>query len=197
MCIFVVVTPNDDSCPKPGNLITTSSDGYISSVVTMETGCGTREKPWKVIVKPGQRINISLYDFGATSGVGENEVAVSRPVTQCRVYAVIRERTVHRIRNITVCGTMSRERNIYISLTNTIEIGLLVSSPKEKESPFFLIRYEGKLNEAISMAKVRSSLFATSGTKYPIVERVAFNISLIDFNHSFRLKSSNGRDVSN
>ena len=149
--------PPEQTCSRGSSgLVTSAPSGYLSSVVSTTTGCGRRDTPWKLTVRPGQRINISLYDFSAVMAAtspGENEVAGAgagagggtRALTQCRVYAVIRERTVHRMRNITVCGTKSRERNVYISLTNTVEIGLIVANARDKEKalPFFLVKYEG------------------------------------------------------
>lgn len=145
-----MVTPREKACSKSSHLVTNASNGYLSSVVTLETGCGSRDTPWRIQVKPGQTINISLFDFGSEGASGENDVAVvPRPLTQCHVYAMIRERTVHRMRNITVCGTKSRERNVYLSLTNSVEIGLVVTGGKDREKvrnpPFFLIKYEGGL----------------------------------------------------
>jgi len=37
--------------------------GYLAGVWAAETGCGTVDAPWKVRVEPGQRINVTLYDF--------------------------------------------------------------------------------------------------------------------------------------
>ena len=40
------------------------AEGYIANVVTEGTGYGTSFCPWKIKLAPGQRINITLYDFG-------------------------------------------------------------------------------------------------------------------------------------
>ena len=39
------------------------SPGYISSAVTDDTGLGTAYCPWRLTTKPGQRLNLTLYDF--------------------------------------------------------------------------------------------------------------------------------------
>ncbi len=39
-------------------------EGYIANVVTEDTGYGTSYCPWKIKVNKGQRINITLQDFG-------------------------------------------------------------------------------------------------------------------------------------
>jgi hypothetical protein len=52
--------------------------GYISSLVTQETKCGSFDSPWWIAVKPGQTLQITLLDF--------EEMAT----TPCTVYAVIK-----------------------------------------------------------------------------------------------------------
>ena len=41
--------------------------GYLSGVWAAETGCGTVDAPWHVRVQPGQRINVTLFDFAVPS----------------------------------------------------------------------------------------------------------------------------------
>jgi len=46
-----------------------SSVGHIASLATQETGwCGTDSSPWLIEAQPGQRINITMLDFGLQSG---------------------------------------------------------------------------------------------------------------------------------
>ncbi len=51
--------------------------GYISSVVTTESGFGSEACPWVIRVDSGQRINITLLDFtlATTKANGYNEVS--------------------------------------------------------------------------------------------------------------------------
>lgn len=37
--------------------------GYISNVVSAEQGVGTADCPWRVQVRPGQRINFTVLNF--------------------------------------------------------------------------------------------------------------------------------------
>ena len=37
--------------------------GYLASVVTDETGCGSVDSPWLLRTAPGQTIRLSLFDF--------------------------------------------------------------------------------------------------------------------------------------
>ena len=137
-CLLSVAVPAEERCHLKKQRTLESQSGFLASLVTQETGCGTSNLPWRVVVKPGQRINISLFDFGM------GDIKYSSPVVnQCKVYAVIRERMVNRIRNITVCGALSRERNVYLSMTNSLEIGLVTGELTET-SPMYLIGYRGE-----------------------------------------------------
>jgi len=41
--------------------------GYLSNYVTELTGCGSIDSPWRVRALPGQRVNLTLIDFGISS----------------------------------------------------------------------------------------------------------------------------------
>ena len=61
-----------EACAKVVPTVSVSTAGYISSHVTYSTGCGSIERPWVLRADPGQRINVTLLDFGfkAPSGRG-------------------------------------------------------------------------------------------------------------------------------
>jgi len=65
----VVVTRRKNECQDPGPLEVeaVSSGGYLASVMTEETGCGSPESPWLLRAPAGQRIQLRLIDFNATS----------------------------------------------------------------------------------------------------------------------------------
>jgi len=68
-CGVVVVARRKNDCNGPGPLEVeaASSGGYLASVVTEETGCGSHESPWLLRAPDGQRIQLRLLDFNATS----------------------------------------------------------------------------------------------------------------------------------
>ena len=51
-------------CRGMGPVTLRSPRGVLGSVTTEETGCGNTENPWVIQLQPGQRINITLMDFG-------------------------------------------------------------------------------------------------------------------------------------
>ncbi len=146
--------------------------GYIASVFTEETGCGSHQSPWIIVGRPGQKINITLYDFGlssvmnmsSSSGIsskstnrkhnGErasshsshlgksqhNQESVHYPV-YCQQYAKIEEKSIQR--STIVCGGDRREKNIYISLTNEVEIQIMNRKAMGRPQ-YFMLRYKGR-----------------------------------------------------
>ena len=59
-----VVESQKKSCFGANKIqIHVSEGGYLASVVTEETGLGKQACPWVLVAKPGQRLNITLWDF--------------------------------------------------------------------------------------------------------------------------------------
>ena len=139
--IFPVLYGHNDACNAKSKTQTISASGYISSHVTTETGCGSVDKPWQLKVGSGQRINITLFDFSfATSG--RNSAGDQTHV--CTVYAIVKE-TVSGGQTRTVCGGKYREANVYLSLTNSLEIRVIGKRQKDDDDNVsFMLRYEGE-----------------------------------------------------
>ena len=75
LMLNLVLDPGRDSCQGMDYARVTSSSGLLASVVTMESGCGSAETPWLLSVPKGQRINLTLYDFGrAPSSLNDTTV---------------------------------------------------------------------------------------------------------------------------
>ena len=76
---FSVETGGGEMChaDKQPPTIPLKSRGYLSSVVTDETGVGNPHCPWQLSVPRGQRINLTLHNFfdswGATDNAGGSE----------------------------------------------------------------------------------------------------------------------------
>lgn len=132
-------TPSRRCHQRPGPLpVSSQPSGYLTSHVTEATGCGTSLTPWVIEMESGQTVRVELFDF--------NVLDLSRQLSvdhQCPVYAVLREVLATGVRNLTVCGGMSRERHVYTSVTNRLEIAFTVSADKSSSS--FMLRYEGNL----------------------------------------------------
>lgn len=88
--------------------------------------------PWILRVQRGQKINITLLDYGSL----EHDKR-----TLCRKYATVNE--VSRESRTIVCGGDIRVKNVYQSTSHEIELYLTPSDHQVKNH--FLLRYEGKL----------------------------------------------------
>ena len=90
--VVAVVSPDVKQCRQraPVSVVDTvklgqrgQSDvvsGYLSNYVTELTGCGNIDSPWRVRALPGQRINLTLLDFGVGSlSVASSSSAVAAP----------------------------------------------------------------------------------------------------------------------
>ncbi len=64
-------------------------EGYIASTTTEKTGCGNIDTPWLITAEPGQRINITLWDFDVVSQVVTSRGPGGLP-SPCHVYAIIK-----------------------------------------------------------------------------------------------------------
>ena len=143
VCLFPVVSPNRTRC-HGGIQAPQVPSGILSSDITQRTGCGSPNAPWQIKVLPGQRVNLTLFDFGRvpndTTSPGVNQVNRN---SHCHVYAIVKEKKKTKSR--TICGAAAsetRERNIFVSEGNEIEVRL-VTSQRTKDGGQFLVKYEG------------------------------------------------------
>ena len=125
--------------------------GYIASVVTEETGCGSQQNPWVITAQAGQKINITLFDFGISGNfntssnpgaitAGNSNKRTNYPV-YCQQYARIEEKDV--ARSTIVCGGERREKNVYISVTNEVEVHVM-NRRTIGQQHYFILKYNGK-----------------------------------------------------
>ena len=117
------------------------SGGVLSSDVAKQTGCGSTTSPWLIKALPGQRINLTLLDFGAVQNEESPlDSSGQRSMDHCQVYGIIRETLNGKASAI--CGGIIRERNVYVSEGNELEVRIM-TSPAEQGAQF-LIKYQSK-----------------------------------------------------
>jgi len=133
LSLFSTVQTARDFCiyPRP-TPVSSSTSGFLSSLVTELTGCGSVLTPWSVVVRPGQTIRLTLYDFAVARQRGTASGSAG-DAGSCPAYAVLREpASSSRVasgssragRNVTVCGGVARRSVVYVSVSNKIHIGL-------------------------------------------------------------------------
>lgn len=113
--------------------------GWLSSDIINTGESGHDTCPWRILASPGQKVNLTLFDFSIWQH--KQDVNNTRGWTMCQRYATISERGG--IRETPICGGDNRIRNIYISASNFVEIQLMNSEGPEHQI-YFLIKYESK-----------------------------------------------------
>lgn len=155
----VVQNPLEDDCLSTTTSgvypihILDSPGGFIANSVTESTGCGSLTYPWAIEAGQGQRIHLTLFDFN---------VASVRPVSylqpRCPLYAVVKERLKSaETRKFEVCGGLAREKSVYTSQTNRLEIGI-AKTDDPITGPFFLFKYEGRTLYNICKQQIHCAL---------------------------------------
>ena len=138
--MITVARARSSVCQSAKYVKLTSSAAYLSSRVTQETGCGTTLCPWVIEVLPGQKVNITLLDFGWQSRSGTDSSVDSLQI--CQKYAEIRE--MSKTKSVTVCGSARRESHIFTSTTHELEVYLSPKASLDGHTNHFLIKYEGR-----------------------------------------------------
>ena len=132
-------------CRMSKEITITDSHGFISSQSAYLEGLGTHRCPYVISAQPGQRINITLWDFGSPSSletVGDLNSVPRAPF--CHKYAQITEATA--ISPGTVCSGNRRTKNVFLSETNRAEVRINTGNgnTEEENNAHFLLEYNGK-----------------------------------------------------
>lgn len=114
------------------------SEGMISSISAYNNRRGSRICPWIIEADPGQKINVSIMDFGLFENDGPSMGGNS---VVCHKYAMLIDGGGTQPPK-TVCSSYPRERNAYISHTNILEIRF-VDVQGSDTPPNFLLKYSG------------------------------------------------------
>ena len=125
-----------------------STSGYISSSLRGS------QCPWSIRALPGQRLNITLFDFSIFKPASPGEPIGSRGTSLvpshsnnmqslCKRYATIQEHSQRR--ETPICGGLNRVRSVFLSDGHKINVRVINRSRAvvagDVESRFFL-RYE-------------------------------------------------------
>ena len=180
VCTAGVVQTARDFCiyPRP-TPVSSPTSGFLSSLVTELTGCGSVLTPWSVVVRPGQTVRLTLYDFAvarqrraADVGSSSSSSAAAAAATgdgagstrTCPAYAVLREpgstgRSPRAGRNVTVCGGVARRSVVYVSVGNKVDVGL-ERADHVVYGAHYLIEYQGTIvARRTTVHFIRASLF--------------------------------------
>lgn len=161
--MFVVID-EDRSCSVAavvGSLVYAPSSHRLqqNNQPTPGARCGSKLNPWIVEAQTGQKINISLLDFGLqqlprdaaeVSDQAAATDAVVRQTNDCTFhygYILDKAATATNDRNITICATSSgltRDRFVYQSKGSAVEIVLNPMQSDQGSNQYkFLLGFEG------------------------------------------------------
>ena len=90
-----VLDVGDIDCRRNGPVILRQPHQLIGSITTEETGCGNTENPWMIELKPGQKINITMMDYGlgADNLTTNSLIQVSKHVVDLGPRSYLRSRS--------------------------------------------------------------------------------------------------------
>lgn len=131
-CQKVENRTSSNSCRFLGDLVVGGHSGSLASIVTTEQEFGSSRCPWLITMPRGQKVKLDLLDFGVVHRMSDSGVV-------CHVYARLQEPTLATA--TTVCGSRTRERSVYISETNQVEVAVM-NFRFNDEQVYFLINYE-------------------------------------------------------
>ncbi len=124
------MVPNRRCSPGSSPTLLTSP-GTLSSSVTDETNCGSPQSPWVIEGAPGQRIDLSVVNFGWTAPSNNQSTGGA-----CQLFGHIIERSLNIKRSL--CGGSTRESHLYTSMSNVIEIHVLPVMMRQMKANFHL-----------------------------------------------------------
>lgn len=135
-------------CRNYTEIIPSSRLGYIGSIVSEESACGTRNCPFVLRAKTGQRFNLTLYDFAVPNNKRSTSFHSSSDKI-CYKYADISEiikskdKKVQKeiIKEKPVCRGNIRMSHIFSSLTHEVKIEISGVSHSRVRG-HFMIKYE-------------------------------------------------------
>ena len=131
-----VESPTRRDCYGSKYMRLSKSHGYIASITTEDTSCGSTETPWLVEAKPGQTINFTLHDF-ALQGKNSSTSAVG---PHCHVYAIFKES--HARRSSSVCGGRHRVSHAYSSTSNEVQVRIL--GARSSKPKYFMLEWKSE-----------------------------------------------------
>src|SRR6218665_1714130 len=137
-----VVTASELLCSLTSSALRlTAPSGYISNIFTEETELGTVKCPWLIQAGKGQRINVTLLDFGTASVTGGGAGDLPEAGKTCQAYAIISERQSSR--SVTVCSGTERQRHVFLSEQEQLEVRVQHGMNRNRTRNF-LLKYECK-----------------------------------------------------
>lgn len=140
--MFAVAVGDAESCTQHGHVTLKSQTGYLSSLMTEETGYGTGGCPWRIKAHPGQKVELSVMDFNMLGHLQ----AIDDPYHEdhsewCPMSLAVVDESGPK--NIDLCNGGQRQRHVYTSAGNQLLAHFVIHEPRQPHY-YFLIYFKGK-----------------------------------------------------
>ena len=139
---IVVAIGTPEACREYGHVTLKSHTGYLSTLMTEETGYGMDGCPWRIKAHPGQNVELSVMDFNLLAHFQtEDDPYREEYLGWCPVSIVIEENGV--TRDITLCNEGQRHKHLYSSASNQVFVHFALHQ-QQKPHYYYLIKFKGK-----------------------------------------------------
>ena len=139
--VSVLVPPKPCQEQRDKWIITDIETGLISNTVAIETKCATESLPLEIRGLPGQRINVTFFDFNTPFQSPQSMQYDSNSHTQCDEFANLVDHFAKK--KTKLCPSTERMRHAYTSTNETLQV-FFKKMPSSKRNRRFLIQFEGK-----------------------------------------------------
>ena len=141
LCV-VVESVSREHCDIYDEMNITSLHGFIANSITSDIPeCIGASHPWVIIAQPGQRVNLTLYDFAVEDkSIGIYNVVEQPNVKKCHDYGIIKEYTNS---ESPICGGQKRVSHLYTSEAHVVKVWV-TNDQHAKDIKRFVIEYSGK-----------------------------------------------------
>ena len=129
------------TCSNNKQWVLTAPAGYITNAVVMDTNCGSMTSPLMIRALPGQKINLTLYNFDPI--LPQSHRQYNEPETGCDTYAHVIDKAAER--SVPVCRGGARLGHVYVSANRSLELVLYKTRSDGYQHGPFVLYYEGRL----------------------------------------------------
>lgn len=129
-------------CSRPEPVMLTKSHGFLSSQTATETALGQSDCPWTYEGRFGQRIAVTVYEFGVMLKMDDE--TWTRPnffTRNCPVSLIMTEQDGG-VQRLPLCGNGHRKRELALSKGHIVQMHLVFRMSMEV-MPHYLLEYKG------------------------------------------------------
>jgi len=144
-----VATCPEHSCTSGHPIKVTNSEGYLASLVTSSSGCGSDLCPWVLEALPGQRFNLTFRSFVRVQTDAKHQLGGRF----CQRLATVFERSSQVSKDITLCDNDASVVRIMTSSHEEVKLKLYYGT--QGNPAYFVVHYQGTSAVSFYVAPIR------------------------------------------